>query len=206
MMKFLAPPLQVITLGTRLRLIGNATRLQDADVEFKNQSRGETLFDVRYKKGVMTMAPLTIEDRTESFLQNLIAYEQYFEHNQNTFVTDYVKFLDCIVDSSMDVEILSRKGIIHNWLGDEHKVAEMVNKLGDSVAEPGNSFVYAKMFEDVHKHCTEPWNMSRANMKRNYFNSPWPVITLFVGLVGLYLAVMQTAFSVLEYYREKRGK
>ncbi|XP_047952547.1 UPF0481 protein At3g47200-like isoform X2 [Salvia hispanica] len=197
-------PRQVITLGTRLRLIGNATRLQDADVEFKNQSRGETLFDVRYKKGVMTMAPLTIEDRTESFLQNLIAYEQYFEHNQNTFVTDYVKFLDCIVDSSMDVEILSRKGIIHNSLGDEDKVAEMVNKLGVSVAEPGNGFVYAKMFEDVHKHCAEPWNMFRAILRRDYFNTPLALLTLFIGLLGVYLAVMQTAFSVLEYYRGKK--
>ncbi|XP_047979531.1 UPF0481 protein At3g47200-like [Salvia hispanica] len=202
------PPLQcsgggsshhVITLGTRLRLISSATRLQQVRVEFKNRSRGGTLFDVRFEKGVMTMAPLTIGDRTESFLQNLIAYEQYFGHNQNNFVTDYVKFLDCIVDSSMDVEILSRKGIIDNWLGDEHKVAEMVNKRGDSVAEPGNNFMYAKMFEDVHKHCSKRWNMWRAIMISDYFNKPYAFITLFVALVGLYLAVMQTVFSILEY-------
>ncbi|XP_047983767.1 UPF0481 protein At3g47200-like [Salvia hispanica] len=195
---------QVITLGKRLRFISTATRLQDALVMFTNRSRGETLFDVRFEKGVMTMAPLTIEDRTESFLQNLIAYEQYFEHNQNNFVTDYVKFLACIVDSSMDVEILSRKGIIHNWLGDEHKVAEMVNKLGDSVAEPGNSFVYAKMFEDVHRHCGKRTNMWMANSIRIYFNRPLSTLTLVIGLVGVYLAVMQTVFSVLQYNQGKK--
>ncbi|KAG6435412.1 hypothetical protein SASPL_100285 [Salvia splendens] len=157
---------EVITLGARLRFISSATRLKEANVKFDNRSNGNTLFDVRFEKGSMIIAPLTIEDRTESFLRNLIAYEQYFEHNQNNFVTDYVKFLDCIVDSSADVEILSRRGIIDNWLGDEGKVAEMVNKLGDSVAGPGNGFVYAKMFEDVHNHCRKRKNNWMAKLRR----------------------------------------
>ncbi|XP_047953726.1 UPF0481 protein At3g47200-like [Salvia hispanica] len=190
---------ELITLGTKLRFIGSAKRLEEAQVKFENRPKGKSLFDVRFEKGVMIMAPLTIEDWTESFLRNLIAYEQYFGHNQNNFVTDYVKFLVCIVGSSMDVEILTRKGIIENWLGDEDKLVEMVNKLSDSVAEPGNSFVYAKMFEDVHKHCTKPWNMWRAELKRNYFNSPTSFITLFAGLVGIYLSVMQTLISILEH-------
>ncbi|XP_047983398.1 UPF0481 protein At3g47200-like [Salvia hispanica] len=195
---------QVITLGTKLRFIGSAKRLEEAQVKFENRPKGKSLFDVRFEKGVMIMAPLTIEDWTESFLRNLIAYEQYFGHNQNNFVTDYVKFLVCIVGSSMDVEILTRKGIIENWLGDEDKLVEMVNKLGDSVAEPGNSFVYAKMFEDVHKHCTEHWNMWRANLLRNYFSKPFSMFTLLVGVWGLYLAVMQTVFSILQYLQGKR--
>ncbi|KAL1543043.1 UPF0481 protein [Salvia divinorum] len=98
---------EVTKPSERLRFISSATRLKEANVKFENRSKGRTLFDVRFEKGVMIMAPLTIEDRTESFLRNLIAYEQYFEHNQNNFVTDYVKVLDCIIDSSTDVAILS---------------------------------------------------------------------------------------------------
>ncbi|XP_047977954.1 UPF0481 protein At3g47200-like isoform X2 [Salvia hispanica] len=157
---------EVIEPGKRLQFISSATRLKEANVKFDKRQEGNTLFDVRFEEGVMIMEPLIIEDRTESFLRNLIAYEQYFEHNQNNFVTDYVKFLDCIIDSSTDVEILSRRGIIKNWLGDEGKVAEMVNKLGDSVAGPGNGFVYAKMFEDVHRHCGERKNKWMANLRR----------------------------------------
>ncbi|XP_047952549.1 UPF0481 protein At3g47200-like [Salvia hispanica] len=189
---------EVITLGTRLRFISSATRLKEANVKFDNKSKGNTLFDVRFEKGSMIMAPLTIEDRTESFLRNLIAYEQYYEHNQNNFVTDYVKFLDCIVDSSADVEILSRRGIIDNWLGDEGKVAEMVNKLGDSVAGPGNGFVYAKMFEDVHKHCRKRKNNWMAKLRRKYLYSPWAIVSVVVGLVLLLLTITQTLFTILQ--------
>ncbi|KAL1543045.1 UPF0481 protein [Salvia divinorum] len=179
----------------RVRFIDSATRLEEANVKFVLRSEGETLFDVGFEAGVMTMPPLTVEDRTESLLRNLIAYEQYFQH---TFVTDYVHFLDCLVDSSTDVEKLSRKGIINNWLGDAQTVAEMVNKLGDSVAGPGHGFVYGKMFEDVQKHCAKPMNSWRASLKRRYFNSPWAVISLLVGAVLLILTAVQTVFTILQ--------
>lgn len=189
---------EVVTLGKRLRFISSARRLKEANVKFDKIPNAKTLFDVMFKEGVMIMAPLTIEDRTESFLRNLIAYEQYFKHNQNNFVTDYVKFLDCIIDSSTDVEILSRRGIIDSWLGDEGKVAEMVNKLGDSVAGPGNGFVYAEMFEDVHKHCGERKNKWMANLRRKYLYSPWAIVSVVVGLVLLLLTITQALFTVLQ--------
>ncbi|KAL1543037.1 UPF0481 protein [Salvia divinorum] len=179
----------------RVMFIDSATRLEDANVKFEIRPKGKTLFDVGFEEGVMRMPPLTIEDRTESFLRNLITYEQYFQH---TFVTDYVHLLDCLIDSSMDVEKLSRKGIINNWLGDAQKVAEMVNKLGDSVAGPGDGFVYGKMFEDVQKHCAKPMNSWRASLKRKYFNSPWAVISLLVGAVLLILTAVQTVFTILQ--------
>ncbi|XP_047976648.1 UPF0481 protein At3g47200-like [Salvia hispanica] len=203
------PPLQRPGKGRVRFIIDSVTRLEEANVKFRIRSEGKTLFDVGFKEGVMTIPPLTIEDRTESFLRNLITYEQYFQHTvvtdyvheqyfQHTVVTDYVHFLDCIIDSSMDVEKLSQKGIINNWLGDAHTVAEMVNKLGDSVAGPGDSFVYGEMFEDVQKHCAKPMNEWRASLKRTYFNSPWAVISVIVGAVLLILTAVQTVFTILQ--------
>ncbi|KAG6435415.1 hypothetical protein SASPL_100288 [Salvia splendens] len=194
---------EVIIPGKKLGFISSATRLKESNVKFENRPEGNTLFDVRFEEGAMIMAPLTIEDRTEAFLRNLIAYEQYFEHNQNNFVTDYVKFLDCVVDSSTDVEILSRRGIIDNWLGDEGKVAEMVNKLGDSVAGPGSSIVYGEMFEDVHRHCGKRKNKWMANLRRNYLYSPWAIVSVAVGLV-LHL-FLQSRKRCLLYYRLFEG-
>ncbi|KAG6424703.1 hypothetical protein SASPL_115123 [Salvia splendens] len=176
-----------------VRFINSAKRLEEANVKFE-KSEEEMMFNVGFKEGVMVMAPLTIEDRTESFLRSLIAYEQYFQHN---FVTDYVKFLDCIIDSSKDVEILSRRGIIENWLGDENEVAEMVNKLSESVSGPGKDFVYANMFEDVNKHCGRRWNRWMANLRKNYFYNPWTIISVLVALVLLLLTFTQTVFTIL---------
>ncbi|KAK6161724.1 hypothetical protein DH2020_005105 [Rehmannia glutinosa] len=180
------------------RFINSATGLREANVKFE-RNEGVNLFDVRFKDGTMILAPLTVEDRTESFLRNLIAYEQYFQDTgQSNFVTDYVKFLDCLIDSSRDVEILSRCGIIDNWLGDNEVVANMFNKLTDSVAGPGNDFIYAEIFDSVNKHCNKRRNRWVAKLRRNYLNSPWAVISILVAVVLLLLTVTQTVFSVLQ--------
>ncbi|KAI3470016.1 hypothetical protein Pfo_026679 [Paulownia fortunei] len=181
----------------RWRFINSATGLREANVKFERYE-GVTLFDVRFKDGTMLLEPLTIEDRTESFFRNLIAYEQYFQDTQTSFVTDYVKFLDCLIDSSRDVEILSRYGIIDNWLGDDEVVANMFNKLTDSVAGPGSRFVYAKIFDSVNKHCNKRRNRWVAMLRRNYLNGPWAIISILAAVALLLLTVIQTVYSILQ--------
>ncbi|KAG8369627.1 hypothetical protein BUALT_Bualt14G0033300 [Buddleja alternifolia] len=181
----------------RWRFINSATWLREANVKFEKKEV-VTLFDIRFEKGTIYLAPLTIEDRTESFLRNLIAYEQYFQGSQCNFVTDYVKFLDCLIDSSRDVEILSRYGIIDNWLGDDEVVANMFNKLTDSVTGPGKLFIYAKIFDNVKIHCNKRRNKWMAKLRTNYLNSPWAVISIVAAVVLLLLTIAQTVCSVLQ--------
>ncbi|KAH6757945.1 hypothetical protein C2S52_023183 [Perilla frutescens var. hirtella] len=100
---------------------------------------------------------------------------------QELSVTDYVKLLDCIVDSSKDVEILSRLGILENWLGDDEVIAKMVNQLNDLVAHGDISFIYnANIFENVNEHCRKRRNRWMAKLRRNYLNSPWAIISIGV--------------------------
>ncbi|KAL7106060.1 hypothetical protein ACP275_07G087400 [Erythranthe tilingii] len=181
----------------RWRFINNATELREANVKFK-RTEGVSLFDLRFKDGNMLLAPLTIEDRTESLFRNLVAYEQYFGDGQTNYVTDYVKFLDCLIDSSRDVAILSRHGIIDSWLGDDEVVANMFNKLTDSVAGPGTHFVYANIFHVVNKHCNGQRNRWMAKLRRNYLNSPWAVISVLFAVLLLLLTVTQTVCSILQ--------
>ncbi|KAL7105828.1 hypothetical protein ACP275_07G070100 [Erythranthe tilingii] len=181
----------------RWRFVNNATELRETNVKFK-RIEGVSLFDIRFQDGNMLLAPLTIEDRTESLFRNLMAYEQYFGDNQISYVTDYVKFLDCLIDSSRDVSILSWHGIIDNWLGDDEVVANMFNKLTDSIAGPGIRFVYADVFEDVNKHCNRRRNKWMAKLRRNYMNSPWAVISILFAVVLLLLTVAQTVCSILQ--------
>lgn len=188
-----------------MRFINSASGLREANVKFETNET-DSVFKIEFNDGVMRMAPLTIEDRTETFFRNLIAYEQYFHHDQQSFITDYVKFLDCLIDSSKDVEILSRNGIIENWLGDDEVVAKMVNKLTDSVAGPGNRFIYAEISEDVNKHCKKHRNRWMAKLRRNYLNSPWAVISIVVAVVLLLLTVTQTLFTILQVVPNSRAE
>ncbi|KAL7145397.1 hypothetical protein ABFS83_07G080600 [Erythranthe nasuta] len=181
----------------RWRFVNNATELRESNVKFK-RIEGVSLFDIKFQDENMLLAPFTIEDMTESLFRNLMAYEQYFGDSQISYVTNYVKFLDCLIDSSSDVSILSRHGIIDNWLGDDEVVANMFNKLTDSIAGPGIRFVCADVFEDVNKHCNRRRNKWMAKLRRNYLNSPWAVISILFVVLLLLLTVAQIVCSILQ--------
>ncbi|CAL5343730.1 unnamed protein product [Camellia sinensis] len=179
------------------RFIPNTRELQEAGVKIeKFEVTGGSLFDIKFKSGVMQIPPLTIEGRTESFFRNLIAYEQYSPDNQLSYVTDYVKFLDCLIDCAKDVKILSRCGIIDNWLSDDEAVSNLLNKISDTVSGTSTHFQYADIFNRVNIHCNQPWNLYRATLNRNYFNNPWGMIAIMAALVLLLLILTQTVFTV----------
>ncbi|XP_057475916.1 UPF0481 protein At3g47200-like [Actinidia eriantha] len=139
-------------------IIPNTTELQEAGVKLEKIEEG-ALLDIKFKKhGVMQIPPLTIEDRTESFFRNLIAYEQYYPDNQLNYITDYMRFVDCLIDSPKDVAILSRRGIINNWLGDDEVVSTICNRISDGVTAPNNYFQYADIFNKVNVHCSRRRN------------------------------------------------
>ncbi|GMP77999.1 hypothetical protein CsSME_00034094 [Camellia sinensis var. sinensis] len=143
----------------------------------------------------MKIPPLTIEDRTESFFRNLIMYEQYCPDNQLTYITDYVRFMDCLIDSPKDVEILSCSGIIDNWLGDNEVVSTIFNKISDAIIVPSSHFQYADIFNRVNIHCDKRWNQWMAKFIQNYLNSPWAFMSILAALV-LLLTLTQTALTI----------
>ncbi|KAI3470013.1 hypothetical protein Pfo_026676 [Paulownia fortunei] len=179
------------------KFIQSATKLGEANVKFE-RSGSDTMFGIKFKSGIMYLPPLIIEDRTESFFRNLIAYEQYFQDTKVSFVTDYVKFFDCLIDSSRDVEILRRHGIVDSWLGDNEVIANMFNKLTDSVTGPGKYFIYAEIFDGVNNHCNASRNRWMAKFRHNYLHSPWTIISIIVAIVLLLLTITQTVSSILQ--------
>ncbi|KAG2726621.1 hypothetical protein I3760_01G122300 [Carya illinoinensis] len=93
-------------------LIHSATELHEAGVKFKKAERGN-IFGIKFNdNGVLEVSPLTIEDKTETYLRNLIAYEQYSQDKDSHYATDYMCFLDDLINSPKDVEFLRRRGII----------------------------------------------------------------------------------------------
>ncbi|KAI8004607.1 UPF0481 protein [Camellia lanceoleosa] len=175
--------------------IPSATELQEAGVKLKKDKRGK-LFDIKFKSGVMQIPPITIEDRTETFFRNLIAYEEYCPDNELSYVIDYVKFMDCLIKSPKDVEILCRYGIIDNWQGDYGVVARLFNKISAAVTGPGKHFRYADVFNKVNNHRRKRRNRWMAILNRNYLNSPWALISILAALVLLLLTLTQTVFTV----------
>ncbi|KAI8009053.1 UPF0481 protein [Camellia lanceoleosa] len=182
------------------RFIPNTTELLEAGVKLKKfkVTRG-SLFDIKFDKGKLYIPSFTVEDRTESIFRNLIAYEQYCPDNQRSYVTDYVKLLDCLIDSPKDVEILSGLGIIDNWLGHDEAVSNIFNKISDAVSGTSMHFRYADIFNSVNIYCRRPYNRWMANLNRNYCNGPWAAISVLAGSVLILLTLAQTLYAVFPF-------
>ncbi|KAA8548471.1 hypothetical protein F0562_000155 [Nyssa sinensis] len=103
--------------GGEFGFIKSVIELEEAGIEFKKSNEKFSFFNIKFENGVMEIPPLTVADKTECVFRNLIAYEQYRDNTYPMFVSDYTKFMDCLVNSAEDVEKLRCTGIINNWLG-----------------------------------------------------------------------------------------
>ncbi|CAL5337293.1 unnamed protein product [Camellia sinensis] len=178
------------------KYLNSATELQEAGIKF-NKIEGRNLFDIRFVNGTMEIPTLQVDDDTESFFRNLIAYEQYLPDTNTTswnHFTAYRKFMDYLVNTSKDVEILTHRGIIFNLLGDNEVVADMINKLGNNIIV---SYVgYEEVYNKVNEHCRGKWNHWLAILRRKHFNNPWALISILAAIVLLLLTVLQTIFTI----------
>ncbi|KAF5465149.1 hypothetical protein F2P56_015180 [Juglans regia] len=177
------------------RNIHGATELEEAGIKFKKVEKSN-VFSIKFNNGLMEISPLSIQDQTETYLRNLIAYEQYchppYEVN---YVYNYVCFMDHLINTLKDVELLRRRGIIHNNLGDDETISTMVNKLGHYVGFSTN--IYARTIMDVNMHCRRRRNVWMAKLRRDYFNSPWAWISFLAAFLLLALTIVQTIFSII---------
>lgn len=180
-------------------LIQCASKLVESGVKFKKASNESCLFDITFKNGTMEIPCISIENRTECFLRNLIAYEEYYQNIQKSHIIFYLKFLDCLIQSAKDVEILRQHGIITNWIGDDEAVSKIFNKINHRVTAPSEHFQYSDIFNEVNAYYKKKRNRWMAKLKRRYLDSPWAIISIFVGFALLVLSLIQSIFSVLTY-------
>ncbi|GLT58416.1 hypothetical protein SLA2020_506360 [Shorea laevis] len=185
--------------STKWQFIRSATELNEAGVEFQ-KNEGD-LFDIKFQKGVLSIPTLKIDDHTESILRNLVAYEQCYAGISSKRFTDYITFMDCLINTGKDVELLCRCGVLDNWLGDHKVVATMFNRLRDSVFISETNFFYTEIFNRVNKHCNRKRNSWKANLWHNYFNTPWALISFIAAVILLLSTLLQTLFSILSYHR-----
>lgn len=80
----------------------------------------------------MKIPTIRIEEDTESMFRNLIIYEQFFPGLYDRFVC-YVKFVDCLISTGKDAELLSECRILDNYYGDDEAAAKIFNSLAYSV-------------------------------------------------------------------------
>lgn len=192
--------------GTKSDHTRSATELHQAGVKF-NKTGGNCFFDVDFSEGgVLSIPELIVNDTTETFFRNLIAFEQcgycgYYSEE----ITSYVILMDSFIDTRHDVDLLVKSGIIMNKLGDAQKVADLFNNLHKEVVTEANIFYFDELcgkLNDYSKDQLHEWKAScfrwRVMLRRDYFSNPWSFISVLAATVLLILTVIQTICSILQ--------
>ncbi|PIN08120.1 hypothetical protein CDL12_19313 [Handroanthus impetiginosus] len=170
----------------------SATELKQAGVKFCHVEDGD-FFDVVFINGELRLPILIVNDLTETFFGNIIAFEQCGYCWRD--ITSYVILMDSLINTPEDVDLLVNHGIIKNELGESE--AEVVTETDE--------FYFAKVCGNLNKYSRDPfhefkakWFRWRRMLRRNYFGNPWSFISLLAAFVLLILTVIQTVCSILQ--------
>ncbi|PHU17267.1 hypothetical protein BC332_12962 [Capsicum chinense] len=120
--------------GVRFASVGNIFRSLDQDNDLGDTS----LFDIKFKNGLMTIPCFQIVDDTEVLLRNLIAYENLSSGVHPKYLSDFAVFMDYFIDSEKDVSLLRMNGIIVKKIGDDKEVASFFNKISKGITVYSN--------------------------------------------------------------------
>ena len=106
-----------------IKSLYNADKLDSAGVEFANVGEENDLsLVIVFKGGVLTMPCFTVEENTERVMRNIMTLEQC-HYPLSAYVCNYIAFLNFLIDTDADVDLLVKKGkhtlqndIVHNLL------------------------------------------------------------------------------------------
>jgi hypothetical protein len=138
------------------------------------------------KKGELHFPTLVMDDHTECLFRNLMALEQCHYPNE-AFICEYVKFLDFLVDTEEDADLLIKSEVIVNMLGESDGVAKLINKLCQGIAEV--SSCYNRLAQALDKYYDSRFNKRKAYLRRHYFKNVWIGTGTVVGLIVLFITL-----------------
>ncbi|XP_059644924.1 UPF0481 protein At3g47200-like [Cornus florida] len=180
--------------------IRNATDLQAAGMKFKKGSSNR-LLDIKHDMKELKIPPLILCNWTEPLLRNLAALEQC-QYPYDSYIIDYIYFMDKLIDSAEDVDLLIRNGIFENHLGDTSEVASLYNNLTKEVVFWCPNYYFSGMSEELNEYCKRRWPNWKALLKRDYFSTPWRATSTTAAIILLALTLIQTIYSVLSLYHK----
>ncbi|KAH7560526.1 hypothetical protein ACOSP7_017273 [Xanthoceras sorbifolium] len=179
---------------SHLEAAPSITELHQAGIKFKLGS-AKHLLDIRFSKGTLEIPKLTIGVMAKHLFKNLQIFERL--HCDTNYVNEYVVFLNGLVNTSKDAEILIQNGIIENRTWDSEGVSTLFQQLSENAIVRYYGSYYWGIAKDLKSYCKSPWNKWRAILKQNYFNTPWASISVIAAAIIILLTSVQTVCSII---------
>ncbi|KAL3017544.1 hypothetical protein AAZX31_06G284400 [Glycine max] len=194
----LQDPLPPRTPGKIIEHLPSATELSEAGLRFKVLESESCLLKLDFSERVLEIPQLVVDDGIETLFRNMVALEQCHYPFQS-YITDYVCFLDFLVNTNRDVDILVQERVFLNWLGDTDSVATMINGLMKDITTSNNiSSQYLDVSEKLNAFHKNPWRKLKSALRRDYCRGPWQTAASTAAVILLILSFVQTVCSILQ--------
>ena len=165
------------------------------DLKFLTSKRGSIL--PFFKKYELHIPRIMVNDWTEVLMRNVMALEQC-HYPKETHVCNYIAFMDFLINTEKDADLLIEKGIIVNCLGENKAIARMFNNFCLQTSKSPSC--YSDLAEHLKTHYRSPYHHAKATLKSVYFGDPWKGTGTVVGIIILLLALANTVHSILRFY------
>ncbi|KAL2346747.1 hypothetical protein Fmac_000747 [Flemingia macrophylla] len=183
-----------------VRCLPSITELSEAGLSIKENTGSKCLLDLTFSKGVLRIPQLEVY-YTEIWFRNMVAFEQC-HCPYDCYITDYVQFMDFLINTNRDVDILIQKGILINWLGDSNSVANMFNGLSQDIVQPNVNKPYFDLAQNLNAFRKNRCNKLKSTLRHDYCKTPWQTAATIGGIVLLFLTLVQTVCSVFQVIQQ----
>lgn len=123
----------------------------------------------------------------------MLYFEQCNSDDGTDFIAAYVSFMDKLINTAEDVEILIRNGIlIYNGLGSNEAVAKLFNNLTKYILISNRDYYYWDISTELNAYASKRWHRWKAVLKMQYFNYPWSIISVAAAEILFILTLLQT--------------
>ncbi|KAG5226371.1 UPF0481 protein [Salix suchowensis] len=176
-----------------VKLKYNAVMLRQAGMKFQ-VTEDKCLVNITFEKGVLKIPRLEVDYCFERLVRNIMAFEQCFTPFE-AYVCNYIMFMDLLIDSAEDVDLLAENRIIQNLLGSDFALSYMMNMLCETI--PDTYTCYDDICGKMNAYYENPWNHRKATLKLVYFPNIWRGTATVAATILLILTFIQTIKAFL---------
>ncbi|KAJ4773072.1 hypothetical protein LUZ62_057329 [Rhynchospora pubera] len=184
------------------RTIPSATELLHIGFQLRKQGSINDS-SVTLKFNVIKIPQLIIDSTSQTLLTNLLAFEHGLEV-MNRRWTGLMVMMNCLIKNKSDYEILQDRGIVINLLPSEDEMFQFFSQLSKQLTCDFRYHYYSDLFKKVSLKCEGMFRKNQELIRlRDYLDDPWALIWFLSLVFTVLLSVVQAAFAVLTYYRER---
>ena len=113
----------------------------------------------------MKIPIIELNDMTEAVTRNIMALEQT-RYIENAYFIDYFFFMDLLINTKEDVDLLWDKKILVNYLGENNAATLTINNLNKGIVWATMRDDYINLCKELNKFYENPWHRMKVTLKR----------------------------------------